>query len=78
MIFVDDTYVSSKEEVEDVFKNRKRDAEDTVVFTQSKSGEAWAKSEINIFESAICDFLSDSPAYHAVNILVQQERYLTR
>jgi hypothetical protein len=63
MIFVDDTYVSSAEEVEDVLAGRKRDAEVTVVFSQAKTSEAWSKSDINTFESAIKDFLSDAHAY---------------
>jgi hypothetical protein len=42
MIFVDDVYVSSIEEVDDVFTGRKRDADVTVVFTQSKTSESWS------------------------------------
>lgn len=63
MIFVDDSYVSSREEVDDIFKNRKRDVEATVVFTQSKTSESWVKSDINTFQSAIIDFLDDDPKY---------------
>jgi hypothetical protein len=63
MIFVDDTFVSSKEEVIDAFKDRRRDAVVVVVFSQAKSSEAWSKSEINVFQSAITDFLSGSHAY---------------
>lgn len=63
MIFVEDVYVASAEEVEDVFKGRKRNAEATVIFTQSKTSESWAKSDINTFQSAIVDFLSDEHSY---------------
>jgi hypothetical protein len=63
MIFVDDTYVSSAEEVEESLAGRRRDAEVTVVFSQSKTSETWSKSAINTFESGIKDFLSDSHAY---------------
>lgn len=63
MIFIDDSYVSSVEEVEDAMSSRKRDAEVTVVFTQAKTSEAWSKAEINTFESAINDFLSEEAAY---------------
>lgn len=63
MIFVDDTYVSSAEEVEKSLAGRKRDAEVTVVFSQSKTSETWSKSAINTFESGIKDFLSDNHAY---------------
>ncbi|HXW72376.1 MAG TPA: AIPR family protein [Methylocella sp.] len=62
-MFVDDSYVSSVEEVHDAFSGRRRDAEAVVVFTQSKTSESWDKSEINKFESAINDFLSDNHAY---------------
>ena len=51
------------DEVEDAFSGRRRDADATVVFTQAKTPESWSKSEINTFESAINDFLSDKHAY---------------
>jgi hypothetical protein len=63
LIFVDDAYVASVEEVEDAFSERKRDAEVTIVFTQSKTSENWSKGDINTFESAIRDFLSSDHAY---------------
>lgn len=63
MIFIDDSYVSSTEEVEDLLKDRRRDADVTIVFTQAKTSESWSKAEINTFESAICDFLSEDAAY---------------
>lgn len=63
MIFIDDTYVASVEEVADAFRGRKRDSEAIIVFTQSKTSESWSKSEINTFQSAIGDFLSDNPSY---------------
>jgi len=63
LIFIDDSYVSSVDEVEDAFSGRRRDADATVVFTQAKTPESWSKSEINTFESAINDFLSDKHAY---------------
>lgn len=63
MIFVDDVFVSSSEEVADFFKSRKRDVDATVVFTQAKTGETWDKKEINAFQSAIVDYLSDEHEY---------------
>lgn len=63
MVFVDDSYVSSVEEVEDSMAERRRDADVTICFTQAKTSESWAKKEINAFESAINDFLSDQAAY---------------
>lgn len=63
MIFIDDSYVSSVEEVEEVMKGRRRDADVTVIFTQAKTSETWNKADINIFESAISDFLSESAGY---------------
>lgn len=63
MIFIDDSYISSVEEVEEVIKERKRDADATVIFTQAKTSEAWSKADINTFESAISDFLSENAAY---------------
>jgi len=63
MVFIDDAYVASVEEVADAFKGRKRDSEVIIVFTQSKTSESWAKAEINTFQSAIGDFLSERPSY---------------
>jgi hypothetical protein len=63
MIFIDDSYVSSVEEVEEAMTGRRRDAEVTVVFAQAKTSESWSKTEINTFESAINDFLSEEAAY---------------
>lgn len=63
MIFLDDVYVSSSEEVEDFFASRKRDVDGTIIFTQAKSGENWEKKEINTFQSAVQDFLSTEHAY---------------
>lgn len=74
MVFLDDVYVSSSDEVDDFFTNRKRDVEATVVFTQAKTGESWDKKEINTFQSAITDFLSDSHHYpHGDYMLVARE-----
>jgi hypothetical protein len=63
MIFIDDAYVSSVEEVVEAMSNRRRDADVTIVFTQAKTSESWSKSEINVFESAVIDFLSESKNY---------------
>ena len=50
MIFIDDAYVSSVDEVEEAMKGRKRDTDVTIVFTQAKTSESWSKAEINVFE----------------------------
>lgn len=63
MVFLDDVYVSSSDEVTEFLTNRKRDVDATIVFTQAKTGEAWDKKEINAFQSAVQDFLSTEHAY---------------
>lgn len=63
MIFVDDQYVSSVDEVDEMMSGRKRDADVIIIFTQAKTSESWSKKEINVFESAINDFLSEAVAY---------------
>ncbi len=63
MVFIDDSYVSSIEEVEEAMTGRKRDADVVIVFTQSKTSESWSKAEINTFESAISDFLAEKSEY---------------
>ena len=50
MIFIDDGYVSSVDEVEEAMKGRRRDTDVTVVFTQAKTSKSWSKAEINVFE----------------------------
>ena len=69
MIFLDDEPVSTSEEIDDYLKNRKKDVEVTVVFTQAKTSESWSKSEINTFESAITDFISPSVSYPQADFL---------
>ncbi len=63
MTFLDDSCVSSPDEVRDAFSSRKRDSDVTVVFSQAKTSESWSKSDINVFQSGIIDFLSSSHAY---------------
>lgn len=63
MIFLDDQYVSSPEEIEVNLKGRRRDVTATILFTQVKSGENWVKHEINTFKTAIEDFLRESPIF---------------
>lgn len=74
MVFLDDVFVSSSEEVDDFFSGRKRDVEATIIFTQAKTGESWVKSEINNFHSAIVDFLSDDHHYpHSEYITIARD-----
>jgi hypothetical protein len=63
LVFIDDKYISSAEEVQEAFSGKKRDLDATICFLQCKSGEAWQKAQINTFQSAVIDFLGDSPAY---------------
>jgi hypothetical protein len=63
MIFLDDVFVSSSDEVNHFFNNRKRDVDATIIFTQAKTGENWEKAPINTFQSAILDFLRDDHQY---------------
>lgn len=62
-IFLDDSYVSSVDEVAEFFASRKRDVDAVIIFTQTKTSESWDKKEINTFQSAITDFLSDEQHY---------------
>lgn len=63
MVFLDDVFVSSEDEIAEFFSSRKRDVDATVVFTQAKTSESWDKKEINAFQSATIDFLADTHAY---------------
>lgn len=61
--FLEDMYISSVEELEETVKNKKRDIDAVVVFTQAKSSENWSKGEINKFESGVLDFIKPISAY---------------
>ena len=63
MVFFDDAYMSSTDEVTEVLRGRKRDEDVTIVFTQAKTSESWSKIEITSFQSAIGDFLSEEAQY---------------
>lgn len=69
MMFINDTYVSSCDEINDIFTGKRSDSEALIVFTQAKSGEIWSKSDIAVFQSAVCDFLSQDTAYPASEYL---------
>ncbi|AWK85003.1 AIPR family protein [Azospirillum thermophilum] len=76
LFFVDDVYVSSIDEMKDVFKKSRRDVDVIIAMTQAKTSESWDKKEINAFQSAILDFLSDSPHYpHASYIAEKKELF---
>ncbi|WP_324504143.1 hypothetical protein [Acidiphilium rubrum] len=57
-VFADDRHISTEDEITEIFKDKKRDVEINIVFTQVKTSEKWNKQEINTFESAVNDFLS--------------------
>lgn len=63
LFFVDDTYVSSPEEVDDALKGRRRDCEAIVIFVQTKTFESWDKKEVNNFASGVKDFLNEVSVY---------------
>ncbi|MPR12025.1 AIPR family protein [Microvirga tunisiensis] len=63
LFFIDDVYVSSVDEIDELLKNRRRDCDVTIAFLQAKISENWDKKEINVFQSAIQDFLSESSSY---------------
>jgi len=58
---VDDTLISTVDDLDSYFGKRYKDVPVTVIFTQVKSGENWKKIEINNFLIAIIDFLSGQP-----------------
>lgn len=58
---VDDTLISTIDDLVSFFGKRHKDAQVNVIFTQVKSGESWKKIEISNFLFAIIDFLSDQP-----------------
>lgn len=63
MIFVDDAYVNSAEEVEEALSGKRRDCDAVIIFIQAKTSEAWNKKEINTFQSGVVEFLSGNSVY---------------
>jgi hypothetical protein len=62
-IVVGEALISTREELEEAFKNRHRDVEVEVIMSQAKTGESWNKHEINTFSVAIGDILSENPKF---------------
>jgi hypothetical protein len=62
-IFADDRHISSDDEINQIFRDKKKDVEINIVFTQVKTSESWSKQQINTFQSAINDFLSEKSHY---------------
>ncbi len=74
LIFIDDTYISSVEEVSETFLGRKRDVDVDVVFIQVKSTDGWNKKEITTFQSGVIDFLDEKPVYPHSEHLTEKKR----
>jgi hypothetical protein len=72
MFFVNDAYVSSVDELSDVFKKVRRDADVAIIATQSKTSESWDKSQINIFQSALIDFFNEEQKYPLSEYLIDK------
>lgn len=70
MIFCNDEYVSSVDDMNKIFSTSKKDVDVHIVFTQAKTGESWDKKQINTFESALLDFLSDEKEYEYSDYLL--------
>lgn len=62
-VVVDDSYVGTVEELDEVLQRSKREFDVVIIFCQSKTSESWTKSEINTFQSAILDFLREDSKY---------------
>lgn len=60
---IDGDLITSVQEAKEVLNKPKNDMDVTVCFVQAKSGENWQKKEINVFESAIIDFLAEDSNY---------------
>ncbi|MGR3715144.1 MAG: AIPR family protein [Thermohalobaculum sp.] len=63
MIFADDIYISSVDEVDHIFSGRARELDVSIVFVQTKTSEKWSKADINTFRVAVDEFLSEDPSF---------------
>lgn len=69
----DEAIVTSIDEADSLFSTSKNNHEITIVLIQSKTSESWDKKQINTFESAVLDFISDSPQ-HKYNDTLKERR----
>ncbi|WP_296577642.1 AIPR family protein [Phreatobacter sp.] len=72
MIFINDKHITTPEEMDTIFGGKKNDNDLTFVFVQAKTSESWVKSEINTFESAVLDFLSEKPQHKMAEALQEK------
>ena len=72
LFFVDDSYVSSVDEFEDIIGQGLRDKDVSIIFMQSKTSEKWDKGEITKFQSALLDFVGGQNNYPASDYLSER------
>lgn len=60
-ILVDDEVITSVDDAEEIFRSPRRSRDVLVVFTQSKSGESFSKSDILSFGSSVENLLREEP-----------------
>ena len=72
LFFVDDSYVSSVDEFEDIIGQGLRDKDVSIIFMQSKTSEKWDKGEITKFQSALLDFVGGQNDYPASDYLSER------
>lgn len=74
MIFVDDSYIASDEELIDVFESRSSDADVAIVFVQSTTSDRWDKSKVNTFAAGVTDILSNDPQFPLATEIQEQRQ----
>ncbi|WP_156334071.1 MULTISPECIES: AIPR family protein [unclassified Shinella] len=69
----DEAIITSKDEINSLFEKKKNNHDITCVLIQSKTSETWNKKEINTFESAILDFISEEHAHKYNDDLLERK-----
>jgi hypothetical protein len=71
---IDEEIVTSVDEADTILGRQKRNMDVNIFFVQSKTSENWKKSEVNVFESAIIDFINLDSQYPHGTYLAERKQ----
>jgi len=69
----DESIVTSLDEINALFDKKKNNHDIVCILIQSKTSESWNKKEINTFESAVLDFISENSEHKYNNELIERK-----
>ncbi|NKL77358.1 hypothetical protein GFL18_13210 [Rhizobium leguminosarum bv. viciae] len=69
----DEAIITSNDEIISLFDKKKNNHDIVCVLIQSKTSESWNKKEINTFESAVLDFISENSEHSYNDELIERK-----